>query len=344
VPGRRFALGALAAAPVATLLLLLTSLAAGCGDATAPQAVAEAPAQQPREAGAAAGAPVRISTEQLAQRMRSAGADPAAVTAMLARTAPAALAERSGSVAASGMLTSETSTGVAVGADISSAIAKRERNISFDDRYALSNVLDKAFSTFALWTKRDASGNLAYCHEGNAAPPPNCWVYRETFDPTSNLEVWPIQGSNHYHLFFENEPVKSNPFRCELTDAQAAKYGSAWGLPQNRDDGTGHCSGVYWDRWPRELVTMYPTDWIQVTLENGRTGQLRKFDLANLLVTGEQPIQLWFRASDGSVQGYNRLEAGQDWRLEFLNIYAVWISAVADGKTGISIGRLLVRG
>jgi hypothetical protein len=274
--------------------------------------------------------------------MRSAGADPAAVTAMLARTMPTALAEGTGSVEASRASASNTQTGVAHGAVIASAAAKQERNISFDDPVALNNILDKAAFTFASWTKRDAKSNLAFCPEGNAAPAPTCWVYREQFDSPYYLEVWEQLGASHFHLSFDN-PFFWTRGWCQLSRTDSTKYGSGWGVPRD-SSGTGPCLGVYWERQPRHLVSHDETSWIQVTMENGRTGQLRNFDLANLQVSGDQPIQLWFRASDGSVWGYNRLNAGQDYRLEFLNIVAVWISGASGATRSYSIDRILVRG
>jgi hypothetical protein len=215
--------------------------------------------------------------------------------------------------------------------------------VTWDDKAALSNIWEKAISTFAVPTtndmsvatgSKDSNGLMQCKSNGNSAQTnPKCWEYRQTCG-RGKLSVW-SQYAKHFHLMFEGVDaldVHSSTFYCNDSRGKLGlKKGGQCVVPAD------------WADEKRSAMSM-PDDWWEVLLIDDR-GALMTFDLETISVSGTTPIQLWFRKTDGSVWGWQELGAGVKWDTSggASQIVAAWIGAVAGKSESFNIPDFSIR-
>jgi hypothetical protein len=94
----------------------------------------------------------------------------------------------------------------------------------------------------------------------------------------------------HIHLVFDS-PSLLTPCFVDPGDGPGAGFGRNVG-----DD----CVAADWIHEPRTLGTHGKDHWIKIWMEDRVTHQPRVFDMPIIRVTGTEPIQFWFRKSNGS--------------------------------------------
>jgi hypothetical protein len=204
----------------------------------------------------------------------------------------------------------------------SSAFAHVEEcSINWDNRFALSNILEQARTTFVVPTTFDRNGQLTDCQTtGNSAQNNlSCWQYQHPCGH-GRISVWD-QYYEHFHLGFEDESIGS----CFIN-------GGFGRMINNR------CVAPDWASEPRIATSHFGDAWWEILLL-APNGDLKTFDLKTISVGGTTPIQMWFRKVDGSVWGWSELPAGVNWDVSgsASGIVAVWVSAVAGNLEPFTI-------
>jgi hypothetical protein len=193
--------------------------------------------------------------------------------------------------------------------------------INWDNRFALSNILQQARATFVVPTTFDQNGQLTACQTtGNSAQNNlNCWQYQHPCGH-GRISVWD-QYYRHFHLGFEDESISS----CFID-------GGFGRMIDNR------CVAPDWAGEPRIATSHAGDAWWEILLL-APNGDLKTFDLETIAVGGTTPIQMWFRKVDGSVWGWSELPAGANWDVSgsASGIVAVWVSAVAGNISPFTI-------
>lgn len=197
----------------------------------------------------------------------------------------------------------------------------QECAIAWDDRSALSNILQQARATFVVPTTFNSNRQLTSCKTtGNSAlTNPSCWQYQQTCGD-GRISVWD-QYSRHFHLGFEDESIGA----CFINGG----FGRMMG---------GRCVAPDWASEPRIATSHHGGAWWEILLLDPQGG-LDTFDLKTIAVGAPTPIQLWFKKVDGSVWGWSELPAGFNWDVSgsASGIVAVWVSAVAGNSIPFTI-------
>ena len=157
--------------------------------------------------------------------------------------------------------------------------------VDFDNTFALTNIYGQARGNFGVSTGINASGDLEVCDPSTHQA---CWTYRHRcFSNYINVDDMTY---GHIHLTFES-PSLLTPCFVDPGDGPGAGYGRPVG-----DD----CVAADWIHEPRTLGAHGKDHWIKIWMEDRVTHQPRVFDLPIIRVTGTEPIQFWFRKTDGS--------------------------------------------
>ena len=94
----------------------------------------------------------------------------------------------------------------------------------------------------------------------------------------------------HIHLTFDS-PSLLTPCFVDPGDGPGAGFG------RNVGD---HCVAADWVHEPRTLGTHGKDHWIKIWMEDRVSHQPRVFDMPVIRVTGTEPIQFWFKKSNGT--------------------------------------------
>ncbi len=156
--------------------------------------------------------------------------------------------------------------------------------VDFDNTFALTYIYGQARGNFGYPTGIDNAGELQECNATHQA----CWTYRHRcFGNYINVDDMTY---GHIHLVFDS-PSLLTPCFVDPGDGPGAGFGRNVG-----DD----CIAADWIHEPRTLGTHGKDHWIKIWMEDRVTHQPRVFDMPIIRVTGTEPIQFWFRKSNGS--------------------------------------------
>jgi len=172
-------------------------------------------------------------------------------------------------------------------------------DVYFDDEFALEHIDAQARSTFAYATGMSSSGDLEPC---DPSVHQVCWLYRHRcFSNYINVDDL---SYGHFHLSFED------PNLTCFVDPGDGK-GAGFGRPQGSD-----CQLVNWGSEPRYLQSHVKDHWISIWLEDRVTHKPKVFDLTQIYVSGDQPIQFWFKRTDGGWWCWKELAPKNRWNLK----------------------------
>lgn len=170
--------------------------------------------------------------------------------------------------------------------------------VDWDNHFALTNVTAQARTTFAVPTGIGASGQREPCNDGHAA----CWTYRHRcFNDYINVEP---MNYGHFHLSFEDPDMDC--FTPDPGDGLGGGFGR--GTPAS-------CPVVDWSEERRVMNSHVLDHWIKIWLEDRVSHAPRVFDLPWIWVAGDQPIQFWFKKTDGSWWYWSELNHSTIWNV-----------------------------
>jgi hypothetical protein len=187
-------------------------------------------------------------------------------------------------------------------------------NVQFDQN--LNIITNVAKDTFANPT-RLVSGSYVGC----ASPLPNtdtgtCWDYRQGCEAGNTFTFFP-QYYGHFHAVFDDPTIS-------CLDLSTGGFGRLV---------SGVCQPANWVAEGRYAMSHVNDEWMELAHKNGTT--YSSFIL-NAIAVGSEPIQLWYKKTDGSVWGWSNLGANTYWGTDTGPIVAVWISG-ADGSGAFTI-------
>lgn len=179
-----------------------------------------------------------------------------------------------------------------------------ECTVNFDNPFALEHLASQARSTFAFPTGLSAAGKPEPCdtsaHEA-------CWTYRHRC--AQNYVNVDDMSYGHFHLSFE-DPTLSDPAALCFADP-----GDGGGSGFGRKSGS-ECVPANWGAEPRILQSHVQDHWVKVWLEDRVTHVPKVFDMSEIYVGGDVPIQLWFKRTDGTWHCWKELGPGTRWKLK----------------------------
>jgi len=203
--------------------------------------------------------------------------------------------------------------------------------VNFDDPTAISNIFQKASSTFVVPSTR-SNGQITQWTVPEANPTSaqrdmNRWEYRQNCG-SLGISVWEQTYHNHFHLMFKDPTLQ-----CVTEIGFGRMIGGKCVPPAD------------YSREPRVAVSMGADAWWEILLLNPYSGTLRTFDLKTIAVGGTTPIQMWFRKKDGSVWGFSQLSAGVNWDVSgsASGIVAVWVSGGLGARGPFTINGFTIR-
>jgi hypothetical protein len=157
--------------------------------------------------------------------------------------------------------------------------------VDFDNTFALTYIYGQARGNFGEPTGINGSGDLEHCDPATHSA---CWTYRHRcFGNYVNVEDMTY---GHIHLTFQSPSLRA-PCFVDPGDGYGAGYGRRVG---------DNCMAADWIHEPRELGTHGKDHWIKIWMEDRVTHTPRVFDMPVIRVVGTEPIQFWFRRTDGS--------------------------------------------
>jgi hypothetical protein len=92
------------------------------------------------------------------------------------------------------------------------------------------------------------------------------------------------------------------------------------------------CIPANWGSEPRYLQSHLPDHWIKIWMEDRVTHQPRVFDLPEIYVSGDKPIQFWFKRTDGTWWCWRELGPRKRWKL------AKWAHDLIEVRVRASAG------
>ena len=194
-------------------------------------------------------------------------------------------------------------------------------SVTFDSKFALTNVLGQARATFASMTGMSSAGALQAC---NTAVHQACWDFRHRCYG-NYVNVDPVVYG-HFHLAFESATLGGSSL-CFVDPGDG--YGAGFG----RMVGSS-CVAASWANEPRSLFSHDVSQAIKLWLEDAHTHAPTSFDIDTIFVTGSTAVQVWFMKSDGSWWYWPHLAAGYNWYFPYLrDALEVQISG-ASGEVG----------
>jgi hypothetical protein len=204
--------------------------------------------------------------------------------------------------------------------------------IQFDDAFALGNYYDQARAQFGSVTQYNQSTNkLEYCKSGDWR---QCWAYRQRCSYTTfYVNFWPW-NYNHAHLPFDNEQLRPelNPPPACFCDPHDG-LGAGYGFNVNGVCNTKSCPKWAHETRPYATVGHAADAWTYMYVDESGDHKQHVFELEDITVGDQGPIQIWYVKTDGTTWGWDSLDPGYHW-LGATDATSVWIGNAVGNVAG----------
>ena len=172
-------------------------------------------------------------------------------------------------------------------------------DVYFDNEFALENVHAQARTTFAYPTGLASGGGTEPCNESVHLA---CWTYRHR----CHLNYVNVESITygHVHLSFEDPNLT-----CFVDPGDGG--GTGFGRPSGSS-----CVAANWGEEPRILQSHDQNHWIRIFVESSVDDEPKVFDMPEIYVGGDKPIQLWIKHVDGTWHCWRELAPRTRWDLD----------------------------